>query len=117
MHHTLLAVHPDVRLQAEVPLSALAGLMHLRVAFAALVLRRRRRVDNRRIDDRAGRDMDALAVQMMVHRIQHLPAQLVLLQQMTEAADGRLARCRRNPRSTPTKRRSTADSYNASSTP
>ena len=39
MHHRLLAVHTDVRLGPEVPLIALPHLMHLRVAFAAGVLR------------------------------------------------------------------------------
>jgi hypothetical protein len=35
--------------------------MHLGVAFAVFVLRRTRRTDNRRIDDRPGRDLDAAA--------------------------------------------------------
>src|ERR1017187_6580728 len=94
MHHALLAVHPDVRLQPEVPLLALPGLVHLRVALAARVLGRRRRMDNGRIHDRAGRDLDALGRQMMVHRLQHLLAQGVFLQQMAEAADGGLVRRR-----------------------
>jgi len=94
MHHALLAVHADVRLQAEVPLVPLAGLMHLWVALAAGVLGRRRRMNNGRIDDRAGRDLDATARQMAVHRLQNLLAQMVLLQQMAEAADGALVGCR-----------------------
>jgi len=66
MHHRLLAVHADVRLSAKVPLIALLGLMHLRVALAAGVFRRTGRVDNRRVYDGAGRDADALRFQVMV---------------------------------------------------
>jgi hypothetical protein len=41
-------------------------------------------------------DADAPGLPMYVHRLQHQTAQIVLLQQMAEAADGRLVRCRRN---------------------
>src|ERR1700730_10135835 len=94
MHHALLAVHPDMRLQTEVPLVPLPGLMHLRVALAGLVLGGGRRMDNGRIHDRARRNADALGLQMHVYSLQHQTAQSVLLQQMAEAADGRLVRRR-----------------------
>src|SRR5271167_4842717 len=45
-------VHSDVRLHAEVPLFSFRRLMHLRVALAVFVLRRTRRADNGRIDNR-----------------------------------------------------------------
>src|SRR5713226_9427074 len=97
MHHALFAVHPDMRLQTEVPLLSLPGLMHLRVALAGLVLGGGRRMDNGRIHDRTRRNADALGLQMHVHSLQHQTAQFVLLQQMAEAADGCLVRRRRNP--------------------
>lgn len=92
----LLAVHADVRLQPEVPLVSFPGLVHLRVALAARVLGRRRRMDDGCIHDRAGRDLDAFGLQMHVHRIQHQPVQIVLLQQMTEPQDRCLIRRRRH---------------------
>ena len=55
-----LAVHADVGLHAEVPLVAFPGLVHLRVARLVLILGRGRRVDDRRIDDGAGRDLHPL---------------------------------------------------------
>src|ERR1700747_1859139 len=112
MHHALFAVHPDMRLQTEVPLVALPGLMHLRVALAGLVLGGGRRMDNGRIHDRTRRNADAPGLQMHVHSLQHQTAQIVLLQQMAGSSGAGAT-----PRSTPTNRRSAADSYNASSTP
>ena len=57
-HHRVnqlgLAVHSDVRFHPEVPLLALARLMHLRIPLLAGVLGRTRCVDNRRIHDRPG---------------------------------------------------------------
>src|SRR5262249_25084339 len=53
-----LAVDADVALH-EVPVLALLRLMHLRVAAAGRVLGRRRRTDDRRVDDRPGADGDA----------------------------------------------------------
>ena len=74
MHNAFLRIHADVRLHAEVPLIAFARLMHCRVAFFLLVLRRAGRVDDRRINNRAGRDADAARGQVQVHRIEHLTA-------------------------------------------
>jgi len=51
-------------------------------------------VDNGRIHDRARRNADALGLQMHVYSLQHQTAQIVLLQQMAEAADGCLVRRR-----------------------
>jgi hypothetical protein len=70
MHHALFAVHTDMRLQTEVPLLSFPGLVHLRVALPGRVLRRAGCVDNCRVHYGSRCDADALAVQMMVYRIQ-----------------------------------------------
>jgi hypothetical protein len=53
--------------------------------------------------DRAGRDLDALGLQVDVDCVQHHAAQIMLFQQMTEAADGRLIGCRRRAKVNPDK--------------
>ena len=58
VHYAFLAVHADVRLQTEIPLVPLLGLVHLRVALPGRILRRTRRMDDGSIDDRAGGDAD-----------------------------------------------------------
>jgi hypothetical protein len=63
--------------------------MHLRIAFLPAVLRRTRSVNDRRIDDGAGGDLDATALQMQIHRLQHGAAKCVLLQQVPELANCR----------------------------
>src|ERR1035441_10236027 len=87
MHYAFFAVYADVRLQTEIPLVALLGLMHLRIAPAGRVLSQAGRMDDGCIDNLAGSDADALVSQMAIDFIQHLPAQIVLFQQMTEAQD------------------------------
>ncbi len=69
--------------------------MHFRVAFAGIVLGRTWRVNNRRIDDRAGVHFDLEARQLMIYFIQHREAELVLFKEMTEFADRRLIGRRR----------------------
>jgi hypothetical protein len=51
-------------------------------------------MNNRRVYDCSGSDADALAGQMVVHRIQHGSTQIVPLQQMAEPADAGLVRRR-----------------------
>ena len=63
-----IAVHADMRLQAKIPLIAFLGLMHLRIALAIFVLGRGRSVDDRRIDDRAGADLEALGLKVPMTR-------------------------------------------------
>ena len=58
------------------------------------VLGRQRRMDDGRIEGRAGRNPDAVRLQVEVHRIEHSAAQIVLFDQMAEAAYGRLVRRR-----------------------
>lgn len=55
--------NPDMRLGAEVPLVALFGLAHLRVAPASAIHRRTGRLEDRSIYDRASGDADAVAGQ------------------------------------------------------
>src|SRR6201993_5164257 len=69
MHVALLGVHSDVRLQPEVPLLALARLVHLRVALPTPVLGGRGRMNNGRVHNRARGDADAPALQILVHRV------------------------------------------------
>ena len=89
-----LAIYADVRLGSEKPLVALARLMHLRIALFLAVLGGGWRRDDRGIDDGAGGDAQALAGQVMVHRVQNLAAQFMLLQQTTEAKNRGLVRRR-----------------------
>ena len=49
-----LAVHPDVRLHAKIPLAAFVRSMHIRLSLPVLVLRRNRSVDIDGIRDGAG---------------------------------------------------------------
>jgi hypothetical protein len=55
---------------------------------------RRRRIDNRRNDDCAGGHLQALRGQVPVHLVEQSPPQIMLLQQMAEAAHCRLVRYR-----------------------
>ncbi len=80
MYDAFLAIHADVRLQAEVPLIPLRGRVHLRIALAGRVLGRTGGVDDGCIDDRAGGDADALRGQMAIDLIQYRAAQIVLFQ-------------------------------------
>src|ERR1700741_5622364 len=85
---------PMCALGSEVPLVALLGLMHFRVALASGVLRRTGRMDNGRVHDGAGGDADAFAFQVAVHHVQHFAAQIVLLKQVAEAKNrGLVRRC------------------------
>jgi hypothetical protein len=71
--------------------------MHLGIAFSVFILRRTPRPDNRRIDNRPGRDLDAAAPQVIVHARQQLLPQFVLLQQMAKLAHRRLVGRRFDP--------------------
>src|SRR5208283_2728737 len=86
----LLAVDADMRLGSEVVLVSLLRLMHLRIALLLAVLGRRRSRNDGGIDDRAGGDANALAVQIQIYRVQYLAAQLMPLEKMAEVQDGRL---------------------------
>ena len=90
VRQTRPGVHPDVRLHPEIPLLALLRLMHLRVPCAAPVLRRRRRVDDARVNDRPRAQPMAARRQVRIDLLEQTLAQAVLLQQMPEVQDGGL---------------------------
>src|ERR1700687_5636779 len=94
MNDLHLAVHANMRFHPEVPLLPLPRLMHLRIAFLLAVLRRTWSVNNGRIDNGAGGDLDATALEMKVDRLQHGSAKCMLLQQVAEFADCRFVRHR-----------------------
>jgi hypothetical protein len=96
MNDRLPAVDANMSLGSEVPPLALLGLMHLRVALPGGIFRRAGRSNDGRIRDGTRGDADALAFQVAVHRVQRLPAQIVLSQQVAEAKNGGLIRCRRH---------------------
>src|SRR5262250_3097134 len=81
-----LAVDAEVALHPEVPLLALLRLMHLRIPAAGRVLRRRRRTDDGRVDDRPGADGDAPVAQIRGDGVEQDGAQAMLLEQVTELA-------------------------------
>ena len=66
VHQAAFDIDTNVRLHAEVPLISFARLVHLRVARLVLVLRRRWRVDDRRIEDRALLQEQAMVRQMCI---------------------------------------------------
>ena len=118
VHDRLLAIHADVRLHPEVPLVALARLVHLRVPLAGRVLGRRRRMDDGRVHDGARADARMpLRFQVMVNRIQQAPHRSCPSSRWRKfkmvVSSGAAAR----PRSTPANRRSAGESYSASSAP
>jgi hypothetical protein len=79
---------------AEIPLVALLGLMHLGIARLVGIFGGRRRTDDRRNDNRAGGQLEPLRRQMPLHLVKQLPTQIVLLQQVAEAAHRSLVRHR-----------------------
>src|SRR5262249_61278973 len=80
------AIHPEMRLHPEIPLVALFGLVHLRIARLVGILGRRRRIDDGCIDDRAGGYLYSLGHQVPLYLLEQLPAEIVRLEQVAEAA-------------------------------
>jgi hypothetical protein len=97
------AVDAQMRLHAEIPLVALLRLMHLGVARLVGVLGRRRGIDDRCIDDRAGGDLEPSGRQMLLYLVKQPPAQIMLFEQVAEAAHRRLVRHRLAPEIDPDK--------------
>ena len=81
-----------MRLHAKVPLIALLGLVHLRVAALLLVLGRGRRSDDGRINDCALPHQQAALLQHRRYFGEQRLAQFVLLQPMAEVQNCRLLR-------------------------
>src|SRR5262249_58453593 len=90
MNQLALAVHPEVALHAEIPLPALLRLMHPGIARARRILRRGGGGDDRRVDDGAGADADALGAQVVTDGVEQGLAEPLLFQEMTELAERRL---------------------------
>src|SRR5262249_14242691 len=89
-----LAVDAEVTFHPEIPLLAFPRLMHRRIAGTGRVLRRPRRTDDGRVDDRAGAHGDAAVAQIRRNGVEQDAAQAVLFEQVAELADGRLVRHR-----------------------
>jgi len=84
-----------MRLHPEMPLVALLGLVHLRVAGFALVLGRGRGGNDGRIDDRALAHQQTAFLQHRPDLIEQYFGQFVLLQPMAEVQHRRRLRNRR----------------------
>ena len=87
VHQLGLRVHPNMGLHAEVPLVALLNLVHLGVAFTALVLGRARCSNQGGIHHGARLEQQAMGGQLGVDDLQNLWAQFVLFEQMTKSQD------------------------------
>jgi hypothetical protein len=77
--------------------------MHLGIARLLGILGRGRCIDDRRIDDRAGRNLQPLRRQMPLRLVEQPPAQIMLFEQVAEAAHRRLIRHRLAPEIDPDK--------------
>jgi hypothetical protein len=92
VHDAAVGIHADMRLHAEIPVVALLRRRHLGIAGLGFVLGRRRRIDDRRVDQRARAQGDALVGKVTVHLGEQLLRQLMLLQQVAEVEDRGLVR-------------------------
>ena len=97
MHQPRIGINPNVCLHAEVPLIALLGLMHFGVTLALRVLGRGRRRDDRRINDGAFAQHQALARQMRLDCGKDGFGQLVRFEQMAKLEQRRRIRRRFPP--------------------
>lgn len=89
-----LAVRPNVRLHAEMPLIALLGLLHFGVARFLLVLGRGWGADDGGVHNRPLGNLEAAPVQVASDFLEDLPAQIVPLQQMAKLAESGFIRHR-----------------------
>ena len=87
VHQTGLRVHPNMGFHTEVPLIALLNLVHLGVAFTALVLGRARCSNQGGIHHGARLEQQAMGGQLGVDDLQNLRTQRVLFEQMTKSQD------------------------------
>ena len=92
VHDAALGIDADVRFHPEEPVIPLLRRRHLWIAGLGLVLGRRRRVDDRRIHERARAQGDPLIGKMLVHLDEQPLRQRMLLQQVSEVQDRRLVR-------------------------
>ena len=87
-----VGIDAHMGLHAKVPVVALPVRGHLGVTGLRPVLRRRRCVDDRRIDQRAGAKRNALACKIGIYLGEDRLCQSVPFQQMPEVQDGGLIR-------------------------
>ena len=92
MHQARVSVHANVRLHAKVPLVALLGLVHLRVALAFVVLGGAGRCNQGGIHHRACLEHQPAINQFGIDSRQYLRAQVVLLEHVSKAQDGAFIR-------------------------
>jgi len=85
-------INADVHFHAEVPLAALAGLMHFRISFALFVFSGAGRRDDGGIYDAAFAQHQAVLLQVFVHLFKQRLAKTVLLQEMPEVKNSGLVR-------------------------
>ena len=98
MHQARFNVHPNVRFHPKVPLVALLGLVHLRVALALAVLGRAGRGNQGRINGRSILERQTFTRQGGIDGgHQHL-AQRIGFEQMTESQNRALIRQSGGPR-------------------
>lgn len=90
-------VDANMRLHAEIPLVTLFRLLHFRIALFLLVLGGTRCADDAGIDDGAAGYLHPVVLEVLVHQVEQLVAQIVLLHQMAELANRGLIRCRFAP--------------------
>ena len=94
MHQTRRGVHADVRLHPKVPVIAFFRLVHFRIALAIPVLRRRRRGDQRGVDDGSFAHHQAFLGQVPVDGIEDLARKPVGFQEVPELQQRRRVRRR-----------------------
>ncbi len=87
-------VHTDVGLHPEVPLIALAGLVHVRVALLLFVLGRTRRIDDTGVNDGAPGYLQPVFLKVLIDQVEQVVAQVMFLHQMAEFTDRCLVRHR-----------------------
>ena len=80
VHYPRGDIDPDMRRHPEMPLIALLGLVHFRVAALLFVLGRGRRSDNRGVDDRPLAHQQAALRQHRPDFLEQHPGQIVALQ-------------------------------------
>jgi hypothetical protein len=87
------AVDANVRFHPELPLIALLRLMHVRITRFILVLRRRRCVDDRGIDNGAFTDFDPVRLKVLKDGLEQGLTEIVSFEQVPEAADRGFGNC------------------------
>jgi hypothetical protein len=87
-----VAVNANVHLHTEVPLLAIARLMHLGVSLVGCILGRAGRTNDGGVHDRARAHLHPTSLRYLAHFGKQLFSQLVLLQQPTKLQQRRAVR-------------------------